>query len=306
MTTKMLSPLFSQSGPIVRGARQALAVPLLCLLIVSLRQAYPAAEALELGTKSDNSPIQKQQQQQHQQQQSLNIDSSSSSRKNSLEAELDNILQQRDSFDLSDRSLAEAIISRLMVDDLANELSTTESLEAEELAGDSGSFTQSSEQQQQQPQQQPTYFGRAYSGPADALRLKKLLSMVQAYETSLPVGSGVGGVGSMAAPLPMLPAGQAATSKRAAAKLAGSYQQQHQGNGGGGPTAYGQRSSFDFGLGKRPDTTGASSNLLRLGDSLSGGGGIQTVNQFGKRPSAHRYDFGLGKRVASVSNSTIN
>lgn len=272
-------------------------VSLACLL--AALEAPRALEALEMTKQSSDSDNLKQQQQHN-----SDKDSPVASARAKLEAELDAIVQQQqhESGEFSDRSLADTIISRLMGENLANELTPPTATESEidEMLMSAGADSAAGSDSAEQQQQFGSFPSRSYSGP-EALKLKKLLSMAQAYEALLNGAGQLGYVGP-----PMLPASPSATSKRAS-KLAGNYLQQRQLTGtgtgsAGGASGYG-RSSFDFGLGKRPDTAGAASNILRFGDSLSGGGGagVQGANQFGKRPSAHRYDFGLGKRVASVS-----
>lgn len=244
---------------------------------------------------------QEDQQQQQQQQQS----------KAALEAELNSIVQQHDANEGNNKLLAEAIISRLMVDNLtgSNLLQNNADLDGGEfLSNNDDGSSQAVEaiqeahqaalidQQQQQQGLQQLAIPQQYVGPTgpEAMRLKKLLSYLQNFENNV---AGSGNSYSMFNPFPLLPSGQATTMKRAAMKM-GSYlqPQRHMSSATSFP-----RNQFDFGLGKRPDSS-ISSNILRLGDSMSSvGGPIQPLTSFGKRPSAHRFDFGLGKRVASVS-----
>lgn len=71
------------------------------------------------------------------------------------------------------------------------------------------------------------------------------------------------------------------------------------------PMTYG-KNSFDFGLGKRQSDSSQLYNLNgvnRFGEAanlVNPSNVVQsTGHQFGKRPNAHRFDFGLGKRKVS-------
>lgn len=231
-----------------------------------------------------------------------------------LEADLSSILQQNEALPGggNDKLLAEAIINRWMVDNLTgpgllngNNNANEQPLDGVDLMniGDAqpgagelvlNDFA-SAESGLNSDQQQAD--GQAYPNGLEVMRLRKLLSMLQNYENSLTSGS----TGQNFAPFPLLPNSQVATMKRAAMRM-GAYLQPRNSQAAG----YG-RDSFGFGLGKRGPgrqvgLIPAASSILRLGDSLgSGGGGMQPVGSLGKRPSAHRFDFGLGKRVASVS-----
>lgn len=204
-----------------------------------------------------------------------------------LEAELNSIIQKHDALEDNNKQLAEAIISRLMVNNLNNnEIPITSAGSSDESTLTSAPYL--TEPNGDESAYEDTSGSELMSGPtgAEALRMKKLLSLLRNYENVMAAGSGLNG-GQAFAAFPELPSGQAATMKRAAMKM-GSYLQHQQQRA---------RQSYDFGLGKRPDS---GNNVLRYGDSLVAGG-VQPVSQFGKRPSAHRFDFGLGKRVASVS-----
>lgn len=222
--------------------------------------------------------------------------------KAALEAELDSILQQHDTPDANSKLLSEAIISRLMLGNLSEPslLSLADSdgagpIGAAPMVAASSELADSIENADE-PSEPQQY----YSGP-EAMRLKKLLSFLHNAEMSQALAQmGAGGAlndGQVFSQYPVLPASQAATIKRASAKMSNYLRQQQQQRQLSG---YG-RNTFDFGLGKRPDSS-VSSNILRFGDSSIGSGShVQAVSgQLGKRP-AHRYDFGLGKRVASVS-----
>lgn len=216
-----------------------------------------------------------------------------------ITAELNNIVQQHGAFEDNNKEMAQYIISRLMYDNLTGSgaLPATEAdaaaaaqLEPDSLLGESKSAAlETPEPVGEELQEEQAY----YSGPTglEALRLKKLISLLRNYEA---MASG----NNVFSPFPALPSSQAATMKRATTRL---LQQQQSQQRPYGPIGY-TRNSFDFGLGKRPDNSG-SAGILRFGDSLgaSAGGSMQPVSNFGKRPSAHRYDFGLGKRLASVS-----
>jgi len=280
-------------------SRQIVSISSLLIVTISLAASSSSLVAEQQTStrtlsKSDNQVLQTQSRQQQQDQRAA------------LEAELNSIVRQHDSLD--NKQLAEAIISRLMVDNLTgstlfntnNDLDgeivgiDTSEVDSNELLGDSSISQHPTELERQ------TNALAGLTGP-EATRLKKLLSLLQNYEASLVRE---GSDEQVYSPFPALPSSQAATMKRAAIKM-GNYlhqqqqqqqQQQHHHNGYA-------TNLFDFGLGKRPDS-GVSGGILRFGDSslgLNGGGQVQPASQFGKRPSAHRYDFGLGKRVASVS-----
>lgn len=239
-----------------------------------------------------------------------------------LEAELNSIVQQHDAgtLDGNPKLLSEAIISRLMLDNLTssapqlNELigqgSDVAGLEISSatIGGGGGEpATSGDTDAEQQQQMQSSLAGGVYTTP-ERWRLKKLLSMLRNYDmlSSDSTGNSANN-NQMFHQYPVLPASQAATMKRAAMRMSNLIRQQQQQqrllNG------Y-NRNNFDFGLGKRPDSTSGTNSILRFGDSSLGADGhVQAVNgmvgQFGKRPSAHRFDFGLGKRVASVSRGAI-
>ena len=208
-----------------------------------------------------------------------------------LEGELEALLrqqqQQNEPQDTNSKLLSEAIISRLMLGNLSDSTGPRgETNNAPDPMAGLG------EQDVSQPPSSDLSDSNSATGdvnlnqlmaPGDSASVMKLLSYLRNNNQVFDQ-------------FPVLPLSPAATAKRASQKV-GNYlrQQQHpqqrQLNGYG-------RSTFDFGLGKRPDASVAG-NILRLGDS---GGHMQPVSgQFGKRPSAHRYDFGLGKRVVSVS-----
>ena len=215
-----------------------------------------------------------------------------------LEAELNSIVRRHELREPNSKQLSEAIISMLMLGNLSeptNPLALIEGneLSAAELAAAIESAAAAAEQSQANAAATGTsdeYAGAGYISAPESIRLRKLISYLQNYESAQLNGE----------QFPILPASPAATIKRASAKMSGYLRQQasqrQQNNFG--------RNNFDFGLGKRPDS-GVMNNVLRLGDSsighgqaVSGGGG----GQLGKRPS-HRYDFGLGKRLASVSRT---
>lgn len=228
-----------------------------------------------------------------------------------LEADLSSILQQNEGGG-NDKLLAEAIINRWMVDNLTgpgllngNNNANEQQLDGADLmsigdaqpgAGELVLSEFAGQESAANPDQQQTD-GQAYPNGLEVMRLRRLLSMLQNYENTLTSGS----AGQNFAPFPLLPNSQVATMKRAAMRM-GAYLQPRNSQAAG----YG-RDSFGFGLGKRGPgrqvgLIPAASSILRFGDSLStGGGGMQPVGSLGKRPSAHRFDFGLGKRVASVS-----
>lgn len=205
-----------------------------------------------------------------------------SNRAAALEAELNSLLQQHDTQD--GKLLSEAIISRLMLGNLSDsgDLLGGGGAETADLGDDPSVIEEQNEEQQ-----------ASLPGP-DVVRLRKLMSYLHNYEMS-QAASGLNG-GQVFSQYPVLPASQASTIKRASVKM-GNYLKQQ---AGGRQAAYG-RNNFDFGLGKRPDSS-VSSNVLRFGDSLIGANGHVVSGSLGKRPSAHRFDFGLGKRVASVSS----
>lgn len=209
-----------------------------------------------------------------------------------LDQDLNSIVQRHEPLDGNNKQLAEAIISRFMLDNLtgASLSSLKNELMDNDIASDLSGDLLLSQYGQQQPPATMDEIANPYAvtGP-DALRSKKLLSLWQNYGSSL--GSGLN-AGQAMIPFPELPASEVATMKRTVNYLQQHQQRQH----------YGPRNSFDFGLGKRPDS-GLKTSVLRFGDVATLGGQPQAVGQFGKRPSAHRYDFGLGKRVASVSSS---
>lgn len=220
--------------------------------------------------------------------------------KAALEAELNSFLTRQElAQDPSGKLLSEAIISRLML----GNLSDIGALEEGATGGDSGELEGVQESQASSESGSSESEGPAPGG-LEALRLRKMLAYLQNYEMAQGRLNG----GQVFSQYPVLPASQAATIKRASLKM-GNYlrQQQQQHAGQRQLTGYGRVNSFDFGLGKRPDAS-VSGNILRLGDSASTGGHMVAVSGsgLGKRPSAHRYDFGLGKRVASVSKCSIS
>lgn len=214
-----------------------------------------------------------------------------------LAAELNNIVQQHGLLEDNNKEMAQYIISRLMYDNLTG-VGTLPSadadaaqLEVDNLLSEprSGALELADQDADSPDAQEDLPF---YSGPTgvEALKLKKLINMLRTYEAMASASNAY-------SPFPALPSSQTATMKRATTRLL-QQQIQQRPYASNGYT----RNSFDFGLGKRPDgSVGAS--ILRFGDSLGSGaaGSMQPVSQFGKRPSAHRYDFGLGKRLASVS-----
>lgn len=218
-----------------------------------------------------------------------------------LEAELNNIVQQHETLEDSDKQLAEAIISRLMLDNLTgsytlagngdNQIETGEVLASEPRSAQL-ELTEQILSGGQDQEQSDSYFGPSSS---EAIRLRKLISLLRNYEASSPSQLGA------FSPFPMLPSSQVATMKRATSRILQQQSQQRPYS----QTGY-ARNTFDFGMGKRPDSSGSSS-ILRFGDSAGSGAGgsMQPVSQFGKRPSAHRFDFGLGKRLASVSVQSL-
>lgn len=235
--------------------------------------------------------------------------------KAALEAELNSIVQQHDAgaLDGNPKLLSEAIISRLMLDNLTsstpqiNELigqgSDGAGLDINPPSAPTNEAPSSAIGESYTDQQQQQLLSSVYTAP-ERWRLKKLLSMLRNYDMiSSADATGATNTNQMFNQYPVLPASQAATMKRAAMRMSNLLRQQQQQqrltNGYG-------RNNFDFGLGKRPDSMAGANNILRLGDSSLGADGhVQAVGsmggQFGKRPSAHRFDFGLGKRVASVS-----
>lgn len=198
-----------------------------------------------------------------------------------LEADLNSIVQQHDNGQAdgaNSRQLAEAIIQRLMIDDV------------DSGEGFSSNTNNSPAEQLQHQQDNEGEYAVTYAGPSgpEVMKLKKLLSLLQSYENSY----GSPGLSSrmyVTSQYPSMPSDDMATMKRAAAIKMNNYLQNQQQSG----RNY-ARNNYDFGLGKRPDSL-----ALRFGDAGVASG--QPVSQFGKRPSAHRYDFGLGKRIASVS-----
>lgn len=287
-------------------SRNSIYLTLICLLVTIVAidaDSNPASSAKSYsyhhdssnGNNLNNNNNNNQQKQQEQQQSKVALD------------ELNSIVQQHDASEGNNKLLAEAIISRLMVDNLtgSNLLQNSGDLDGEFSSNDEegSSLLQSEEANQaaliEQQQQQQNSASNQYVGPTgpEAMRLKKLLSFLQNYENNMAVnGNGYATTASMFNPFPLLPSGQGTTMKRAAMKMGAYLQPQRNFNSASYP-----RNQFDFGLGKRPDSS-ISSNILRLGDSMSSAGApIQPLNSFGKRPSAHRFDFGLGKRVASVS-----
>lgn len=207
--------------------------------------------------------------------------------KAALEAELNAILQQQEpSTDTNSKLLSEAIISRLMLGNLTD-IGTM--VQEDGGANEPSSFDGSSV-----GETGPAADG---NGP-DAMRLRRIINYLQNYELA---NAGQGAVQALSQ-FPVLPVNQAATIKRASMKMSNYLRQQAQQQHGGQRQVSGYRNNYDFGLGKRPDSS-VSGNILRFGDSASAGGHMSAVSGsgLGKRPSAHRYDFGLGKRVASVS-----
>ena len=287
-------------------------LPVACSVLLVLLAGQLAASSQEISRAAPATPAGRH--------------SASSSGGAGLEAELDGLLRRhtddatqgpsgQPNGDASNKALSEAIIPRLMLGNLSEseltggrgemalggleeEPAGEEEQQQQQLEADSsiglGSFEEAAEQQQQQH---------------DSARLRKLLGLLHQYSLAQAAAQS----GQPFGRFPVLPASLASTNKRAGAKsLSGSLkqQQQHQVVGGGlgrqSSAAYG-RQSFDFGLGKRPDAGLVSSNVLRLGDStlVGGAGGSHYVSSgLGKRPSAHRFDFGLGKRVASVSGAS--
>lgn len=211
------------------------------------------------------------------------------------EAELNSIVQQHsDGLEPNSKLLAEAIISRLMLDNL-----TGSSWSSEESPRELGDAT--NELAEEEPLVEPGELSAdgnaernllSSTNELEALRLKKLLGLMQNYDASVLSSGGLALVPLRA--LSTSSNSQAATMKRAALRMV--QQQQHQRHLN--PYA---RNNFDFGLGKRQPEGSASRSILRFGDSFAVDGQPQPVSHLGKRPSAHRYDFGLGKRVASVS-----
>lgn len=280
-------------APVGLGARRQMAAALvlassLCLIIVAAQASASNSGQQQVNQQGDQKNARAQQEER------------------ALEAELNTIVRQHDISQGLNSKLAAAIISRLMMDNLTGSNLTPAPI-GEDFESDLGSLEQQEalqaalqgvESAELAPEQQ-----QAANGPNgyESLKLKKLLSLLQNYE--------LGDTGMAYGQYPLLPSSQAATMKRATNKLA--FMQQRPVGGSHMSNAYG-RNSFDFGLGKRvpgdsSSLVGSSSgNILRFGESsigLSGGANVQpVVGQFGKRPSAHRYDFGLGKRVASVSS----
>lgn len=200
--------------------------------------------------------------------------------RNSLEAELASIVLQAPEVLESgtDNQVAKLIISRLMLDNLtASTLPNHGSPEVEgydwdEFANGSDSFDP-----RDHLQQAPV---AAMLSP-EALRMRVILDYLQKYGPNIELTPGY----------PVLPSGKIATMKRTADRVNQIWQQKVLGN----------RAIQPYDFGKRPDS-GVATNILRIGDGLSSSGSqIQPVGQYIKRPSAHRYDFGLGKRVASPS-----
>lgn len=217
------------------------------------------------------------------------------SAKGALENELNSIVQQHytGSPNGNAKLLTEAIISRLMLDNLTSsqideqnpDVVTDFDMGLDTIGGSGGE----------------TYVDQQAPSPAERWKLKKLLSMAQNYD--MGTSTGVQSSNNQAYDqYPVLPSSQG-TMKRAAIRMGNlllrqQQQQQRQLNGYG-------RNNFDFGLGKRPDSMMGVGNVLRLGDSSMGSDGrvqVLAAGQYGKRPSAHRYDFGLGKRVVSTSD----
>lgn len=192
-----------------------------------------------------------------------------------LEDELDSIVRQHGNLEANDKRLAEAIISRLLVDNISNNQENQEQASAIQ-AGDLNPDTTIVAPEGNGVGESAASV--SYPG-VESLRSRQLLSALQNYD-----GNDAFTV------FPLLPGGQALTMKRATKFGAKNHHR---------VANYG-RNTYDFGLGKRPD--GSTSNIMRFGESLpSSSSLVQPVGQFGKRPSAHRYDFGLGKRVVSVS-----
>lgn len=237
--------------------------------------------------------------------------------KAALEAELNSLLQQHDGPDANSKLLSEAIISRWMLGNLSDSMASANSNEllgasadldgspqlqssVAEMFGlqpmaaatpvDGGQTSAELDQSSMSSGEESENHELELSGP-EAMRLRKMLSYLHNYE----LAQAAGGLNNGQAfnQYPVLPASQAATIKRASIKM-GNYLRQQQHGQARQMNGYG-RNTFDFGLGKRPDSSAGS--VLRFGDSA----GVPVSGQFGKRPSAHRYDFGLGKRVASVS-----
>lgn len=202
--------------------------------------------------------------------------------KGALENELNSIVQQHytGASDGNPKLLTEAIISRLMLDNLTSSEIDDQNADVTDFDVDAAGGGE-------------TYIDQQAPSAADRWKLKKLLSMAQNYDAGAQLG------GSQAYDqFPVLPASQG-TMKRAAIRMGNLLlrQQQQQQRGYG-------RNNFDFGLGKRPDSMVGAGNVLRLGDSSIGSDGraqVLAAGQYGKRPSAHRYDFGLGKRVVSTT-----
>lgn len=214
------------------------------------------------------------------------------SQKAALEAELNSLLQQHDTREPDDKFLSERIISRLMLGNLSD--ADTLSSEDGPDGVDSSVVVSNSDETLGQPEQQQLFANM------EADRFKKLLGLLHNVEMSAAMaqmGANPNGMnaGQAFSQFPVLPSSQAATIKRASMKM-NNLLRQHQQQ---------RRPSYDFGLGKRPDSSFAG-NVLRLGDSSLGSGHIQSVSgQLAKRPN-HRYDFGLGKRVASVSIARLS
>jgi hypothetical protein len=211
--------------------------------------------------------------------------------KAALEAELNSILQQQElgQEGANSKLLSEAIISRLMLGNLTDIGGPQE----EGIGGDSILL--------ETPEMAASDGENPILNGLDAQRLRRVLTFLQNYELAQS-----GGGGQTFNQFPVLPASQAATIKRASVKMNNFLRQQAQTQHGGQRqlNGYSRLNTFDFGLGKRPDSSVAG-NVLRLGDSALAGGHMTAVSSagLGKRPSGHRYDFGLGKRVASVSES---
>uniref|UniRef100_A0A6G1SEP1 Helicostatins n=1 Tax=Aceria tosichella TaxID=561515 RepID=A0A6G1SEP1_9ACAR len=262
---------------------------LLFVVATSLLLVCGNISVLALAEDSSNSRVtvgdgsSRQQQQQQQQ--------SAADTRAALEAELNSILQQQDlGHETNSRLLSEAIISRLMLGNLTD-ISNQEQ-------GEPGSASDSLAAETAAAAADGSDASQTSPNGLDSLRLRRILSYLQNYELAQ-----AGSTGSQAfSQYPVLPASQAATIKRASVKMSNYLRQQAQQQHAGQRqlTGYGRMNNFDFGLGKRPDSS-VSSNILRFGDSASAGGHMAAVSGsgLGKRPSAHRYDFGLGKRVAS-------
>lgn len=190
-----------------------------------------------------------------------------------LEAEINKLLNSPDG---ESPQVAKDIIGKIMLDNLTepNQLLATEDTGILENGSPEQQGTSYMDIEQQQQQQQPAQIIPS----VESLENYKLRQFLEAYRNS-PNEESMSWYGGSIQP---------SNSKEAKAKRTsadGSYKQ----------LAINTPSSYEFGKLFGHAFGG------RVGDGVihQTNGLIQPVSQYGKRPSSHRYEFGLGKRVNS-------